>query len=298
MNDEEIKKLIEETSSRDKEYIKDRFDEASLKNQENTVKLVEVSELKIQKNIAEKRLKYALSLVSFITIVLGVIVPLTWTYFNTQSKNAEFTQMKSDNNKIIDDIKKDFADMKNEVKDSKEKNENQREQITAKIDNRLSQEENKVDAKLKDFDNKFDEITNRALRKPKLICLYEGKEIPNQIAVLKTNKMSQSYKIGITLKNIGDAIAENIKIFISFNENISISLSEMFEQKELKNSTYKTVIKYSYDKSIDPKQEEVIDFTIFEEKYSKVMCLFTVYYGEPEPLEYQFEILLPKETEK
>lgn len=251
-------------------------------NDEEIKKLIQSENLKIQLDASEKRLNYAMLLFGLIIAIIGGVVPLL-TYLNNKDYGDDFSQMEARNNKIIDDLK-------NDVNNLSARNEKLLEQITIKIDDKLLRSEDKLDVKLKDFNNKFDEITNKAYQKPKLVCLYKGQDLSGRM--INYIWSGENY-IDITIRNIGNAVASINMIYLYIDKD-SIYTNIDDTNKKSNDPRYKSMFTDEYKMSIDAKNEVMFNFQVFNEKNTELFCLLKIYYGQPEPLEYQFTININK----
>ena len=87
----------------------------------------------------------------------------------------------------------------------------------------LNSSSEKIDREILAMNTKFKELAGTQLRRPNLICRYNGNNLENSTIYCNRNSMA----FNIELKNIGDGAAKNIsaRLYIKSDQYLSVNYS-------------------------------------------------------------------------
>lgn len=262
-------------------------------NEKEINDLVEKKILEAKLEIADKKFNFLILIAGGLLAIFGIIVPIWWA--NTSS----------------DKVDKSIALMNSESKSISETNQKQLEKFEAKTDKLTEQVQLKlkdildaqndnlktisqnVDKETQQMENNFKELAGTQLRKPVLICKYGSDLLENVTVIL--NKKNEHNAV-LELKNIGDAVAKNIRIRLYMNIDKDVSLRDglNYGQHYFDEKNYNKVCDinvYNFN-SLDPKDSHTIDLGLFYDgkESLEIPALLKIYYEQPEPIRYNFRI--------
>lgn len=236
-----------------------------------------ISEAKL--HIADSRFNYLVLIAGGLLAVFGIIVPIWQANTSAEKVDKALAEMKSEF--------KEFVEASGKLAD---KHEARIEKYTQDANSFFNSSNDKIDKEIETLDTKFKELAGVQLRKPNLVCLYKGKSIEN--ITLEFNNLDNDYTFEI--KNLGDAPAKNIyaRAYLQTNENVSLyhDFDPQYFSDEPEYS--KAFELRTFFNSIDPKDYRPVRFDVSTESTKEMIIpvLFKVYYEQPEPIRYNFNI--------
>ena len=227
-----------------------------------------VAETKL--DVTEKRLGSYLTVGAIILGLFGVVYPLITSHINSRDTLAAITEMKNEMRYASENSKMESDRQSNKVEESIEKMNGQFKE--------LEERQRK----------QFMELAGIQLRKPEIVCFYNGKSIEG--AVIKCTDIKSAE---IQIKNIGDAAVENvrIKIYAKTPRQMEINTDLQMRPSIIDDPDYNYAIE-SYDNwmVLDPKESQKIELCPFLQK-TEIPILLKIFYKGPEPKIYKFTLI-------
>ncbi len=247
--------------------------------------LIEKRILETKLQIIEKRFNYLLIITGALLTIFGVLIPLFVTNNSSQKIDKELENVRTELRLISGKNQEQLEKYSEVLNNSFEKfTENQTEYFSSTT--------KKIEQRAKNFEKRFNELADAQIKKPVLVCLYNGDEISNT-TIYFTDKQKEAK---INIKNIGDAIAKNITIGIYTNIRKEYFDSwHIFDFYFFNNQpNYKYAYKFKHRENelhLDPQNGLYIPFTILPHyNGATIPIILKVFYGQPEPKVYKFTL--------
>lgn len=166
------------------------------------------------------------------------------------------------------------------------------------------QSEKKVDAAIEKMETKFNELAGKQLRKPKIACYIDGKNLVNNVIRFDPDEKRRK---AIVIKNVGDGAAEHVTMRLYLNSEHDkldyILWFDAFHQNGVNDKPeFKLSFRYGRDAFMLPAKDSFsIGFHLGNFHLIKrdtiVTAILKIFYGEPAPQEVPFTIEIKKRSD-
>jgi len=246
-----------------------------------------VAEAKLE--VAEKRLNYFIIIAGAFLSIFGVLIPLLLSNSSNNRMDTAIEEMKTEINRTTERVDQQMRNAKEDFRSSIFDTKNEYSNIKLEQQALIKDTRQQVNSSLSEYENKFNQLTKEALRKPRLVCLYGGKNITGQ--TLKFDKRNDN--VLLKIKNEGDAPAKKIKIILYLKSEFNIQPVYGFDRSpHSDDAEFDESYEYTqYSSTLDPEESVMLSLSIFGEKVNTTSsAMLKIYYEQPEPLKYLFNI--------
>jgi hypothetical protein len=251
-------------------------------------------------DVAEKRLQFVLRFGGALLVILGVLLPIVMTERSSfrmdkaidgmnnsiqemKKDYQNYMQMAAEQNKIaIERMDKEIEGIRSDFKDLSRDQKEVLDQSVVKLDLSVAKTEKTID----DLTKNFAASRGIQLRKPDIICYCD------KISLDKTTITVTPGVYGkiLELRNIGDAVAENIRVkvytnteYLLYGDWQNLSVSDEADYKFAYNH-------YNIIQSIDAKNSEYIQMTFNNEIHGEYPMLLKIFYAQSDPKIITFNV--------
>ena len=167
------------------------------------------------------------------------------------------------------------------------------------------QSESKVERAIEKMESDFNNLAGKQLRRPKIACYIEGKNLLNNTVYLG---FEDERRKTIEIKNVGDGSTENVKMSLYVNSSNDefdrfcyfdyFSKDSLNDKPEFK--WYYRYMNYSFvlpAKDSFPISIEAVNTHLLKQEEATATAILRVFYGEPTPEEIPFSIKIEKKKD-